>query len=621
MDVATDLVPVRNARNRLIDALGLGDCYPLTDLNVVADRLKVPFGGTVRIPVAHAQSGVRYELCDPKGTPLGARFAGDGQDGTLEIETPPVQEDITYRIRASKIRSAAPERPLVVMLEEPAPVKVGLDTTLAIEIGDVWLPDASTPMSAALLDTGAANPKASDPRLVPFGASVEVKVNRSQEAVEYSLNIDGRDLPAVSKTGDLGTIALRSSALVEDSLIRVRATKRFLASENRQPETSLLDAPLSVAVKADPSVQVSPVGGAIVDYGASGTLRIVKSQKTANYRAYVRPIPDRDFVRRPGASVDVTSVAVPGEPTVRVAKPRGDGMSNVQAGSLPIGAAAQTGTGGDLTVSLDSLTEDVMVIVQATKAHSTDPLQADAPVVESAIALHDAAVLLVRPDPQRALSLRVPVAADRIAGDVEVSGGQPGVMYQFRDKTTDAPIPWTAYFHKRDDEDATQNKGIGQLAVEVDMAVPADPVTASSGQPQSDGARQVPRPPLLSVGAGPADVTWLLRAMKAQTRVSVAMVREAVIVPPPTVRAESAIVDAGASTNVLIDASRTGERYQLMIGGVAQGAAVGTDGSPVSLSTGAVGADTVFDVVITRPEDNGIAVARVVSVSIAVRRP
>ena len=35
--------------------LGIGDTYPLTDLNVVADQLKVPYGGTAKIPIEDAQ--------------------------------------------------------------------------------------------------------------------------------------------------------------------------------------------------------------------------------------------------------------------------------------------------------------------------------------------------------------------------------------------------------------------------------------------------------------------------------------------------------------------------------------------------------------------------------------
>ena len=100
--MTTHDVPVRSARDRLIDLLGIGDTYPISDLNVVADQLKVPFGGTARIPIEYAQEGVTYELCDPRGQPLGDAFKADGHGGTLAIDTPRVMADVTYRIRATK---------------------------------------------------------------------------------------------------------------------------------------------------------------------------------------------------------------------------------------------------------------------------------------------------------------------------------------------------------------------------------------------------------------------------------------------------------------------------------------------------------------------------------------
>ena len=113
MDMSTHDVPVRSARDRLIDLLGIGDTYPLTDLNVVADQLKVPFGGSAKIPIESAQVNVTYELCDPKGQPLGSAFKGDGADATLVIETPRVSEE---RVRWPSY----PRWPLLHYGHEPA---------------------------------------------------------------------------------------------------------------------------------------------------------------------------------------------------------------------------------------------------------------------------------------------------------------------------------------------------------------------------------------------------------------------------------------------------------------------------------------------------------------------
>jgi hypothetical protein len=185
---------LRSARNRVIDLLTvgdvpvIGDTYPLTDLNVVADQLTVAFGGIARIPVENAQSGVVYRLCDPQGKPLAGSVEAEGHDSTLTIASPKVTEDVSYRISARKKNVIAALQPQdAALLDESAPVKVGIDTSLPIAILD-----------AALLQPDRPNPQPSDPRVVPYGASVTVEVANSQEGVDYTLIIDGRDLKGPS---------------------------------------------------------------------------------------------------------------------------------------------------------------------------------------------------------------------------------------------------------------------------------------------------------------------------------------------------------------------------------------------------------------------------------------
>ena len=194
--MATHDVPLRSARDRLIDLLGIGDAYPITDLNVLADQLKVPFGGAAKIPIEHAQAGVLYKLCDPRGQPLGSAFAAEGTDGTLVLESPRVIEDVTYRIRATKRPGALPPQ-APRFLDEVAPVKVGLDTGLVIEVPQYRMPGSADPIQAPLLDSAMTNPQPSDPRLVPFGAAVDVRINKSQEGVQVLADLErtGREQP------------------------------------------------------------------------------------------------------------------------------------------------------------------------------------------------------------------------------------------------------------------------------------------------------------------------------------------------------------------------------------------------------------------------------------------
>lgn len=617
MDRPGDHVPLRSARNRIIDALEIGDCYPLTDLNVVADRLKVPFGGTVPIPIAHAQSRVRYELCNPKGQPLGSTFGGEGRDATLVFESPRVLEDVTYRIRATKAARGG-GAPLVRFLEETAPVKVGLDSTLPIEVGDVWARGSATPAVASILDPSNPRPGLEDPRLVPHAAAVDVRVSRSQEGVEYSLVVDGRDVPGDTRMGDLGTVVLRTPALREDTVIQVRATKRFLSSDNRPPETGLLDSRLFVKVRPDPGVSVAVAGGPVAAYGAGASVTVAASQRSASYRVFVRAIPDRDFVFGGAGGVAVTAVTVAAGGVVQVREPdRGD-VWVVPDGYQAIGDADIQGTDADLAIALPGLTEDSMAIVRATKAHRLGSTPGDDRLVSSSVRLDAAAVILVRPDPLRPLSLWVPVAGDRIVGDVQVRNGQPGVMYELLDPRTGAPAGRPAYFHKRDDRDATQNEGVGQLVVGVDFIVPAE---SSSQAALPDRPRQIPPPPEVTLAADGADRSWRLRATRARTGLAVELSGDVTVGAAPAIRAESAVVDAGTSTNIVIEGGRTGERYQLAVDGRILASPVASGPAAVTLPTGAVAADTVFTVEISRPGDTGSTVVKQVAVAVSIRRP
>ena len=161
-------LPLRCARNRLIDLLGLGDCHPLTDLAVTVEPPKVTFGGAAQVAIAPAQAGVRYQLLGPDGALLGQ---ADGPADVLHIATPPVLENITFRIRTRKPVAPA-GLPLLAAqaLDTPAAVKVGLDTGLVLR----WRDDPAL----ALLDPALTDPQPSDPRLADCGSSFWVEIDK-----------------------------------------------------------------------------------------------------------------------------------------------------------------------------------------------------------------------------------------------------------------------------------------------------------------------------------------------------------------------------------------------------------------------------------------------------------
>jgi hypothetical protein len=609
-------IAVRSARDRMIDLLGIGDTFPLTDLNVVADQLKVPFGGTARIPIEHAQSGVLYELCDPKGQPLGNAFRGEGRDATLIIDTPPVHDNITYRIRATKLPwSPAHAAQTPRYLDEPAPVEVGLDTGLVIEFAECWMPGLPAPVEAPLLDAANAHPQPGDPRLVPFGSSLNVRVNNSQEGVQYSLIVNGADVPEMVRTGDLAAILLRTPPMSEDAVIEVRATKTFLATEDRRAETRPLTAKLFLKVKANPSLLVSSDAAPAVAYQGRAVVTIAATQKSASYVAYVQSIPDRAFAH--GATgKHVVTIPVPGKPDVQVLSPSPADVWRDPEGFTLVSGAAMPGTGGAVTFTLNVLTDDTMVLVRAVKQHE---VVAGAPqvTIPSAVFLERAAVVLVRPDPDRALALRVPITGTRTGALVQVSGGQPGVFYFFRPAPSGAEFPLAPYFHKLDDLDGRQNKGVGQLGLEIDFAIAANPDVLPDGA--VDLARLRPRTPLLDITPVEVGSSLAVRAVKAQTNVDVPMAKQARVTAGPAVHAAPDVVDLGASAQVVIAASTSEDQYELTVGGtVVQPATAGT-GADLALDTGPLRADTAFEVTVTSSGNQTLRVTRVLGVSVRVR--
>lgn len=129
-------IQIRDARDRLIDLLGLGETNPLRDLPVRNERLTVPLDNAARIPVDNSQLDVSYQLFDRDNKPATRTEGGrqfnveeDGTGDTVLMETPPIQEDVTYRVLARKVVTG-PE----AYLHESAMIKVGLDTSLDAEI-------------------------------------------------------------------------------------------------------------------------------------------------------------------------------------------------------------------------------------------------------------------------------------------------------------------------------------------------------------------------------------------------------------------------------------------------------------------------------------------------------
>ncbi len=535
----TTQIQLRDARDRLIDLLGLGETYPLRDLVVRNEQLMVAFNTPAKIQIENSQKGVLYQLhykhTPVKKVPGGETIKKEGTGGTIILETYKITEDITFEIFAKKEQSGKE-----AYLHQTAAVKVGIDKSLKAEIQNV----------PYLENTKAITPR---PRITDYGTSVTVKIQKSQEGVDYRLVSTGNTEKVLSKPSDVrgnsDDITLTTELINEDVDIRIRATKTYddsdkkaiiaivaaakkqqqdaggnlsnkannsienaitveknksqdaatletaiTAAKNELKDTETLDVVLPLKVRANPDLSVS-VAPPIIDYNKSATIKIANTQKSSTYQLYIRPIPVLDFIHGTVPKVDVIKVKVSDKHYAQVRKPSRKLVWEKTPEGYTAWGKPKVGTGSDdiLQFTLDPLMDDHLVIIKAQKEHQVTVIEK----IPSAVQLEQAAVVLVRPNPAPSLSLE----KTETSGELKVSGGQQGVFYYFRLTSNGDYLGLPAYFHKL-------NKGLNQLKIEVDYVI--------TGLP---GALEAP---ILETGSLLDDATTLhVHAMKAQTRVAI----------------------------------------------------------------------------------------------------
>lgn len=471
-------VYAREARDRVLDLLGLGETYPVRDVTVDEEQLTVDFDSPSLFRIEPAQEDVDYALYEhgEAVTPPGAvTRAGP----IVTLEGPVITEDRVFQIRAAKI--GRPQR--FTFLLDTAKIKVGLNTGLRARIAGSLL----NPLSSGDLD----------PRVTDHGTTVEVSVEGAQALVRYQLIYPGPDGASVSTplSDEVPVngmdLALATGTVTEDTQIDVHMTRKFANPGQPDLEGYLEREPhasspppwntlkLPLAVRANPALALTLQGAAndgspLVDPLGPVTIAIAGSQKSVSYSIYARPLVDDrppvagDFEVDPppaGAPALLPPLHVPASPDVvahdvHVHQPPRPDPWTVQSGYVLQGAPA-TGNGGALVFSIGPFDRDTVLLICAHKVHTGG---------ESALQLAQALVALPRPRPVPALSLVL--SPD---GQLSVSGGQPGVFYHFHRVGQTAEIGLPAYFHRLDEVDPHQNRGVGQLRLETDFVVARDP--------------------------------------------------------------------------------------------------------------------------------------------------
>lgn len=509
-------IEARAARDRVIDLLGLGETFPLQDVAVRSED-KVGYGQRAPFEIQPGQVSVRYELFveGRDGSLAGPTGAADGTGGLTTIHSAPVAVDTVFRIRASRV-GAGPGVAPAAWLHGKMPVKVGVDARRSAWIHGV-----------PRLHPDLAAPPVTDPWITDHGTSVEVRIERAQAGVRYELEVPGAlGAAAPAVTGAGVDLALITPPVLEDTVIRIRATGPPSPGDPPEGVPELLDARLPLAVRADPRAAVAVHGSAVVDPVAPTAVAIAGSQASVVYRAFVRALRDGDFPRTAPAGEGVLTVAVPASPDAEAhqvlvyAPPRPDPWQ-AQADCSPRGEAS-AGNGETLRLSLGPIAEDSVIVIQARKEHFAGGLAGTLPVLSGVTELQLAGALAVLPRPEPVPGLTLTLApGDEGQGDgVLVSGGQRGVFYHFRADAGGAEIGLPAYFHRLDETDPRQNRGIGHLEIGKDLAIARD------GPPEPGVSAELLHPPDPVVDVAPlSGDTVSVTAVEARTGVGWAEAR------------------------------------------------------------------------------------------------
>ena len=542
----------RSARNALAEALGLGEPYPLRDLPVTAEPPVVAFGGAAAVGIGDSELTTAYRLLDQDGGPLagGAEPEETGTGANLLIDTPAIKEDIRFTVRATRPSGRT------AMLFETCEIKVGLDDSLGV----------------AIVPPGPV------PAVIDHGASIELEVTASQEGVTYRLvarpagdQAAADDPGAIASdivlsqdgAGTGGALRLTSIGLGDDVLVRVRAVKVFGGTKPTQ--TILLKAGAAIFVRPDSTLGVT-AKPSIVDHGAKSAIQVDKAAKGVTYALHAKAIADLEFSRLDPPDPATLAVDTPDGP-VHVLVPPDPAAWEEPPGFQPVGDAL-AGADGPLSLPVPALTADTMILVEARKQHGSGAGQ-----FASAERLDQAAAVLVRPNPKPPLKLAASVVDGKLSA-VRVLSGQPGVFYALTAGQTLGEL----YLHQQDPDNASLNKGIGAIAVSVDLVV-------AEGSPPAANSTSPPPLPVLDLDpiALPADIS--IQARRAMTGLK-SDLGKVPVAAMPTAEVQPAAVPAGKSATVTIAQPVSGELYAISVDGRLVADPVKGGNAALSLDTG-----------------------------------
>ena len=592
-------IPERDARDDVIDLLGLGRTAPIQDLPIAETDIQVPHNSAAKVTLLYSQSSVGYLLT---AGPSAKEKRTNGTGHALTLETKAITEPFTFEVSAKKSKRDA------VDVHQTVRVHVGLDTALPAQI---MLDDE---FNVRALERAAEVPLPGAPRLAPYGAVILVEIRDGQEGVDYALELepatDGKPgkaiSPAVRGRGFGQAIILQSEPLkISDSVLRVRATSRF-----GQTQSQLLDQRLPLMI--EPSPEINPdLAPQVSAWHQQAKLTLAKPQTGVSYRVFGRTIQDTEYRRKDLPKNRVARVSLPDVVDAWIALPDRIYDGRIPHGFAPLGLA-QTAKDGPLSFDLQQAERDKVLLIHATRTHTWP----DLPPITSETVMATYLVQLVAPDPDPPLSLVLNTGT----GAVTVGQGQEGIYYHLRPAAeAGAEFRRPAYVHKRDPNGLKINKGVGGLQIGVDMAVACD-ADPPIGQTLRNRASAEPSEPVVETkGLAPGGQIHL-RAVKAQSLVDVPITRHAVIPPHPDATPSANPVAPGKTAEIVVAKSDAKDSYQIVIAGEAGSAKKGT-GAQLKFRTPKLDEDTVIVLRATRDAGKTLPLVRELHIPITVAEP
>lgn len=306
-------IPLRVSRDRMIDLLGIGNPFPVRDLQVNHNQ-KAQFNQEMEIKVVHAQDQVRYTVHDANLMELSPPQQGlIGTGEVLILKTPPITKDSTFRLLAERLApaqnpGASPKVLAQNFLHYNIVLRVGIDVAVIAFIREAGGPEKF--LKQIFVDYGRyvevqVGSLAIPPQGFSANAQEEVTyslvsrffkntINKSARKEEVlSIDVEGDDRLEVERDGKRSDPPLfRTRNFTESIEIEVKVYEKGAPSIHE-----FLDSNMRVYVRPNPVRQLSDftLKDNFVPALASNEIILSKVDVSEAYQCYIRPLERQDY--------------------------------------------------------------------------------------------------------------------------------------------------------------------------------------------------------------------------------------------------------------------------------------------------------------------------------------